>query len=264
MKFLVLDIEAVVDPTLWTPPADDPTQFAPVYAWRPICIGLVLVEQDPDSGDIVTRKIGSIVADPAIADRGAEEMGSYEWPAPDPDDLERSILVRFAETIARLERPTVVTWNGRGYDLPVLMLRSLRHGITQPWYYQQRDVRYRFSEEGHCDLKDAMSDHGASTKLDLDGMGRLIGCPGKFGDVQGANVGEAYAAGQIEEIVSYCIGDAVTTAFLWLRWQLLKGAMGHDSYRAAAGELLGKCEGEARLREWCTRVDRKVLLLEGT
>jgi predicted PolB exonuclease-like 3'-5' exonuclease len=241
MKFLVLDIEAVVDPTLWTPPDDDPTQFAPPYAWRPICIGLALLEGDGKG--IVTRRIGAIEI--VLGD-------------------EHHLLVKFAELIVRLERPTVVTWNGRGYDLPVLMLRSLRHGIAHPWYYQQRDVRYRFSEEGHCDLKDAMSDHGASTRLDLDGMGKLIGCPGKFGDVQGANVGEAYAAGRIEEIVSYCIGDAVTTAFLFLRWQLLKGAMGHDAYRAAAATLLFQCEHEPRLKEWCARVDQKVLLLEGT
>jgi 3'-5' exonuclease len=244
VKFLILDIEAVVDTSVWTPPAAEPDQFAPPYAWRPICVGMVLLEMDarPPAPSVVTRRIGAIF-----------EGGN-----------EQSLLDKFAETITRLERPCVVTWNGRGYDLPVLMLRSLRYGIAHPWYYQQRDARYRYSEDGHCDLKDAMSDFGACSKLGLDGMGKLIGCPGKFGDVTGASVAEAFAQWRFDEITSYCIGDAVTTAFLFLRWQLLKGTMGHDSYRAAAGDLMARCEGEARLGQWVARVNRRVLLLEGT
>lgn len=243
MKFLVLDIEAVVDTSVWTPPAAEPDQFAPPYAWRPICVGMVLLDTvGDDDVSFVCRRIGAIVEQPD----------------------EQALLSKFIATITRLERPCVVTWNGRGYDLPVLMLRSLRYGIAHPWYYQQRDARYRYSEDGHLDLKDAMSDFGACPKLDLDGMGKLIGCPGKFGDVQGASVGEAYAAGRIEEIASYCIGDAVTTAFLFLRWQLLKGAMGLDGYQAAARDLLGNCKGEPRLGQWVARVDREALLLEGT
>jgi 3'-5' exonuclease len=238
MKYLCLDIEAVVDLSVWTPPEDEPDQFAPPYAWRPICVGLVLL--DDGSAGVTAKRIGAI-----------------------DDADERALLVRFGNAIGHLERSfCVVTWNGRAYDLPVLMLRSARYGLSHPWYYQSRDTRYRFSEEGHLDLCDAMGDYGASRRLHLDGMARLIGLPGKFGDVTGASVGQAYAAGRLAEITSYCIADAVSTAFLWLRWRLLKGES-LDWYQAAAGRLMHACDAEPRLTEFCARVDRRVLLLEG-
>ena len=235
--FLCLDIEAVVDPTAWTPPADKPDTFAPPYAWRPICIGLVLLEDTAPGLEV--RKVGAL---------------------DDPD--EATLLGKFAALLEKLRRPTLVTWNGRAYDLPVLMLRSLRYGIRQPAYYQPRDVRYRYSEDGHCDLADAMGDYGATRALGLEGMSRLIGLPGKIGDVAGATVGEAYAAGRLEEITTYCIGDAVSTAFLWLRWGLLKGAVDVDRSQASAGTLLAACEYVPRLRPLVAAVDRRVLLLE--
>ncbi len=59
-------------------------------------------------------------------------------------------------------KPQVVTWNGRGFDLPVLALRGLRFGLDFGWYYRGEGYRYRFSEEGHLDLCDVLSDHGAA------------------------------------------------------------------------------------------------------
>src|SRR6266571_4794463 len=64
--------------------------------------------------------------------------------------------------------------------LPVLALRSLRHGVAMSWYYQGR-VRHRYTEEGHLDLCDMLSDHGAARQVSLDAVARLIGLPGKIG-----------------------------------------------------------------------------------
>lgn len=235
-----MDIEAVVDPAIWTPPADDPDAFAPPQAWRPICIGVVLLEAG-HGGAVATRQIGAIV-----------------------DDPERDLLIRFGETVAR-HCPTIVTWNGRGFDLPVLMLRSLRYGLTQSWYYRGKGMRYRFSEEGHCDLMDAMGDYGGARGLKLDELARLIGLPGKpkgADEVCGRNVAEAYAAGRIGEITAYCVADAVQTAFLWLRWRLLDGTLSTDEYRAGAAALLDACDHDERLGGLVASVDRRVLLLE--
>jgi predicted PolB exonuclease-like 3'-5' exonuclease len=232
---LVLDIEAVVDDALWTPPADKPDAFAPPFAWRPICIGLALL--DGDASGLSVRKLGVL-----------------------DDAQEPDLLRRIAQVGAR--RPHLVTWNGRAYDLPVLMMRSLRYGIVHPWYYGSRDMRYRYTEDGHCDLKDAMGDFGAVSGLHLDGMAKLIGLPGKFGEINGAGVAAAYAQGRLEEIGSYCMGDAVQTAFLWLRWQLLKGEATPEWYRAGAGRLLEACAAEPRLKDLAARVEHDVLLLE--
>jgi 3'-5' exonuclease len=246
-RFLVLDIEAIRDPATWTPPEADPDAFAPPYGWRPICIGAVMLEEVAGGG-LATRRIGVI----DVPKTGA------------PDGWERDLLLRFAEQFAGKSPPQVVTWNGRGYDLPVLLLRSLRYGITHAWYYNGRDVRYRYSEGGHCDLADAMADYGATRHLGLDGMAKVVGLPGKFGDIDGAGVGAAFAQGRHEEIASYCLADAVQTAFLFIRWQLLKGTLTPASYRGAAAHLLALCEDEPRLAAFTGLVDRRVLLLPET
>lgn len=277
MKILVLDIETVRDEAVWTPPAPPepwalaadakpiqgdsndvleiegevrpptPDHFAPPFAWQPIVIGCVLLERVHDQGPRLN-----------VVKVGAIEGGS---PEVDIASRERTILKRFSDFVGD-EPPLIVTWNGRAFDLPVLMLRSMRLGIAQPWYYRDRDNRYRFSEDGHCDLADAMGDYGAvKHHLGLDGMAKLIGLPGKFGDIDGAGVAEAFEAGRHAEIARYCMADAVQTAFLWARWCWFKGLLPVEAYREAAASLLaGSAE---HLPELAGLVDRKVLLLEG-
>lgn len=246
MSTLVLDIEAVRDPRLWSPPEDAPDAFPPPYAWRPICVGCVLLEDDQQEGYVRTVRVGVLEAEPEVnlAAREAE------------------VLRQFSRFVGE-RRPQVVTWNGRRYDLPVLMLRSMRAGLPQPWYYGAKGMRYRYSEEGHCDLADCMSDYGAAPAMGLDGMAKLIGLPGKFGDIDGAQVAEAFAAGRIEDIGSYCLADAVQTAFLSLRWLHLVGRLPVDSYRRSAEDLLLACRRSGRLDQLVERIDRAVLLLEG-
>jgi DNA polymerase elongation subunit (family B) len=228
-----------------TPAEREP--FPPTYAWRPICIGAVLLEEPPSGSDIfVTKHIGVMEELLAGTDAAA---------------VERSVLGMFSRTMNRKGRQTVVSWNGRGYDLPVLIQRSMRYGIAHPWYFE-RDVRYRYSEEGHCDLADAIGDFGAAQTPKLDGVAKLIGLPGKFGDIDGAAVGEAFAAGRLRDIGTYCMSDAVQTAFIWLRWLVLKGRLSVDGYRASAEGLLRYCATTGRLVEFTKLVDRRVLLLE--
>lgn len=241
MKYLVLDIEAVRDSRVWSPPTDKPDAFPAPFAWRPIVIGCVLL----DGERLEALKVG------AIAEGG---LGTE-------DERERSVLTRFAACFTP-GAPTVVTWNGRHFDLPVLMQRSMRHGLQHPWYYGSRDTRYRFSEGGHCDVADAIADYGGATQGGLDGSAKLIGLPGKFGDIDGAGVAEAYHAGRLADITRYCISDAVQTAFLLLRWWLLKGEIATEAYRKGAGSLLDACEAHGGLADFVARVDRRVLLLE--
>jgi hypothetical protein len=274
MQFLIIDIEAVVDPDVWTPPPapapsrfsggagfeqraampfegtitpPEPDHFPPPFAWRPICIGAVLLEDACDSNVVHTKHIGVMEELLAGADVAA---------------IERSVLGMFARTMARTGRQTLITWNGRRYDVPVLIQRSMRHGTPQPWYFANRDVRYRYTEDGHCDLADAIADYGGAPMPKLDGVAKLIGLPGKFGDIDGPRVAEALAAGRLRDIGTYCMSDAVQTAFIWLRWQLLKGNLTPAAYRASAEELLRECAITERLIEFTTLVDRRALLLE--
>jgi len=102
----------------------------------------------------------------------------------------------FADFMAKW-KPQVITWNGRGFDLPVLALRALRFGLDFRWYYRGEGYRYRFSEEGHLDLCDVIADHGAAKMTSLDGAARIVGLPGKDG-VDGSQVEALFHAGQMD------------------------------------------------------------------
>jgi predicted PolB exonuclease-like 3'-5' exonuclease len=242
---LVLDIETIRDPRMWTPPPDDPDAFAPPYAHQVICVGCVLLEHGPRDEYARTVRVGVL--------EGAPELSA--------DEREREVLGQFARFVGE-RRPDVATWNGRRFDLPTLMLRSMRLGICHAWYYSAQGMRYRYTEQGHCDLGDCMADYGAAPSLGLDGMSRLIGLPGKFGDIDGATVGQAYADGRIREIGSYCLADAAQTACLWLRWQHLTGRMRLDVYQRSVDELLQHLVASGRADELVAHVDRRVLFLQ--
>lgn len=269
MKFLVIDIECILDGRIWIPPEpDEPASFdarngdgslvlegwisppvkyvfPPPFAWRPISIGCALFELIEGAPRIV--RLGAIDA--------------TNWSESPHDEVEATILKTFSGYIGK-QAPDLVTWNGRAFDLPVLMLRSMRYGISHPWFYKSRDMRYRYSENGHCDLMDAMSEYGATQRPHLDQMAKLIGLPGKFGQIDGSSVGEAFAAGHYAEISNYCLSDVVQTSFLWLRWLLLTGSMSLEHYRESANGLLAHCSQGEHLQDFVERIDRKVLLLE--
>jgi len=204
MTYVVLDIETIPDRDLWSPPEDKPDAFAPPWAQRVVCWQAMMVAKDSASW------MGAV---------GVRD----EW----------TLLESFAEGMKRLKQsttPILVTWNGRSFDFPVIALRSLKHGIPVPWYYA-RDVRYRFSDEGHLDLCDAFSDHGATTKMTLDTCAKLCGIEGK-GDMTGADVEVAWQRGEHERIAAYCRRDVVTTALLLVRYKYLRGDLTSDAAQA--------------------------------
>jgi predicted PolB exonuclease-like 3'-5' exonuclease len=232
---LVLDIETVPDADLYTPPQPSPgvdRPFPPLFACRPIVIGVMWLDEQ-----LVCRRMGTI-------GEGKDEAG---------------MLADFAEFMGKYE-PNLVTWNGRGFDLPVLMLRSLRHGVSAPWYYKKGDYRYRYSTEGHLDLADFLSDHGATRMTSLHGAARLVGLPGKDG-VDGSQVEGMFRTGQIEALRGYCLSDVAQTAFVFLRYRLLAGMLDRATYTRVAGDLLAQMEADPRLSTLASHVERDRLLL---
>src|SRR4029078_4731217 len=142
-------------------------------------------------------------------------------------------------------RPQVVTWNGRGFDLPVLALRALRFAQNFRWYYRADGYRYRFTEEGHLDLCDVIYDTGAAKMTSLDGAARTIGLPGKDG-VDGSQGEGLFHAGQIDALRRDCLCDVGQTASLFLRYRLLSGDLDRDTYRHAASGMLAALETDGR------------------
>ena len=234
--FLVLDIETIPDAELYTPAQPSPGSeraFPPIFACKPVVIGVMWLDES-----LVCKKAGTI------------GEGKEEGP----------MLVDFAEFMAKWE-PTIVTWNGRGFDLPVLMLRSLRYGVSAPWYYRGTKYRHRYSADRHVDLCDVLADHGASRMTSLHGAARLIGLPGKEG-VDGSQVEALYRTGQMEVLRGYCLSDVAQTAFLFLRYRLLAGLCDRAAYSQAAAGLLDALAADPRLAPLVAHVDRARVLLE--
>jgi len=232
---LILDIETIPDRELYSPPETAPgaeRPFPPLYACRPIVIGVIWLDDA-----LGCRRIGIL----------------------GEDKSEAAMMTDFADFMGRV-RPLLVTWNGRSFDLPVLELRALRHGVHFGWYYRGGGYRYRFSEEGHLDLGDVIADFGAARMTSLDGAAKLIGLPGKVG-VDGSQVEGLFQAGEMDALRRYCLSDVAQTAFVYLRYKLVTGDIDLPTYRRVADDFLRALENDGRFAPLITACDRDRLLL---
>lgn len=121
---------------------------------------------------------------------------------------------------------TLVSFNGRNFDLPVLELQALRYGCQAPRYFNEKyGHRYRYSEEGHYDLLDFLSNAGMyRIRGGFNLLTRLIGLPGKT-QIDGSMIQGLWEAGQLPTIHAYCRQDVIQTHFLFLRMELMRGRL---------------------------------------
>jgi predicted PolB exonuclease-like 3'-5' exonuclease len=155
----------------------------------------------------------------------------------DEQSPERELVQRFFDGLDHYT-PVLVSWNGSGFDLPVLEYRALRHGVNAHRYWEvgesDRDFRYnnylsRYHWR-HIDLMDVLSGFGASSRASLDVVAQLIGLPGKLG-IGGANVWASYRRGELAAIRDYCETDVLNTYLIYLRFQLTRGELDAASYQ---------------------------------
>jgi 3'-5' exonuclease len=159
------------------------------------------------------------------------------WSLGTPDAGEADLIQRFFDGIDKYT-PQLVSWNGGGFDLPVLNYRSLIHGVCAPRYWDMGDddKDFRFNNylnryhTRHTDLMDVLSMYQPRATAPLDEFSRLLGFPGKLG-MDGSKVWDAYQAGGIEEIRNYCETDTVNTYLVYQRFQMLRGACQPEKYR---------------------------------
>ena len=145
----------------------------------------------------------------------------------EPEANEAAAIRRFFEGIDRYV-PQIVSWNGRGFDLPVLVNRGLQHAVGAACFWDTgRDNQdFRFSNyinrfhERHVDLMDLLSLYGGRGSP-LDDVARLSGFPGKIG-IRANAVWESYRRGEFAAIRNYCEADCVNTYLLFLRFQLMR------------------------------------------
>ena len=147
------------------------------------------------------------------------------------DYSEAGIVGEFWGRLERF-RGTLVSFNGRTFDLPVLELNALRHGCAIPRYFGG-GYRRRYSEEGHYDLYDFITNFGAiSVRGGFHLLAQLVGLPGK-GEVDGASVQALWESGRLVDIHAYCRRDVIQTYFLFLRVELMRGRITAEQHAAA-------------------------------
>lgn len=125
--------------------------------------------------------------------------------------------------------PILVDFNGKAFDLRVLELWAYRLGIRLPdHYFAKFGVRTRYNLDDHLDLQEFLTNHGAVRwKGGLNLFAKILGCPGK-GEVKGDQVEDLYLQGKTVEIDDYCMGDVMDTYFVFLRVQVLRGAIDRE------------------------------------
>ena len=188
-------------------------KFAKLPLHQIACIGAVIAER----GDWGWR----------VVSLGAPHIGNRS---------EAEIISAF---VARLEelRPQLVTFNGHGFDLPVLRYRAMVHALSAAGL-NCRSYFNRYSED--ClDLCDALSSFDARSKMKLDALCRVLGLPGKPEGIDGSKVADYVKAGRIQEVADYCETDVVNTYRVFLRYELFRAHITAEQYASSEAELEG-------------------------
>lgn len=206
--FAGLSDEQVLEAVMSLSRAQRNTEFLPLYLQRVVCISVVL--RTPSRFMVWSL--------------GEESSGEAE------------LITRFFEGIDKYT-PSLVSWNGSGFDLPVLHYRALLHGISAPRYWEtgENDTQFRYNNYlsryhyRHLDLMDVLASYNARAFAPLDGIATLLGFPGKMGQ-SGASVAEQFFSGEIKAIRNYCETDVLNTYLIYLRFQLLRGMITKAEY----------------------------------
>ena len=164
------------------------------------------------------------------------------WSLAEPEQSEGEIIQRFFDGVEKFT-PQLVSWNGGGFDLPVLHYRGLIHGVVAPRYWDLGDGDFADSRDfkwnnyisryhtRHLDLMDLLALYQPRANAPLDDLAKLIGFPGKLG-MDGGKVWEAWQAGEIAGIRDYCETDVMNTYLVLLRFRLMRGELTKPEYEA--------------------------------
>jgi 3'-5' exonuclease len=147
------------------------------------------------------------------------------------DYSEESIVRTFWQRLERFSG-TLVTFNGRSFDLPVLELQALKYGCQAHRYFSGK-ARNRYAEEGHFDLYDFLTNYGVHRlRGGFNLLAKMIGLPGKT-EIDGSMVQQLWQEERLDDIHRYCRHDVIQTYFLFVRVELLRGRLTPEQYEYA-------------------------------
>ncbi len=167
----------------------------------------------------------------AIGALFADKFGNFIKVGTFPGQSEKEMLEEFLGYLDK-KNPRLISFNGRGFDLPMLLLRAMKYNLSCPAYFEQDNIelnktkwenyRSRYSEQFHLDLLDVLGNYGAARGLKLDTLCQMVKLPGKY-NVSGDQVLALYYQGEVDKIKEYCESDVLNTYLLFLKYEILKG-----------------------------------------
>lgn len=196
-------------------------------------------QREKNGSDFLPLHLHKIVAISIVlrSEKNQDQPLLKVWSLGNLNSSETEILQRFYEGIERFS-PTLVSWNGCGFDLPVLHYRTLICGVTAGRYWENghgdRDFKWnnyinRYHER-HTDLMDVLAGYQPRANAPLDQIAALCGFPGKMG-MSGAKVWEMYQTGKLTDIRNYCETDVLNTYLVYLRFEHMRGNLTSEFYQ---------------------------------
>jgi predicted PolB exonuclease-like 3'-5' exonuclease len=221
MNCLVFDIETIPDIALGRRLYD-----LEGLSDEQVAKAMFALRRQDSGGDFLAHEQHRIIAISCVL-RSRE--GLRVWSLGDLSATEEELIERFFDGIEKFS-PDLISWNGTGFDLPVLNYRALRAGVQAPRYWEtgEGDTAFRYNNYlsrfhwRHTDLMDVLSGFQSRARVSLENMACLLGLPGKLG-FSGAQVWEAWLAGNLARIRHYCETDVLNTYLIYLRFELMRG-----------------------------------------
>jgi len=263
VKYLVQDIETIPESEIvdmWTPSQADKERypdkepFPPIWCHKVICIGLLVLDED-------YKPV-----------KGGCAAGGLTLPATEKAMIQSWNLTASGKRWDNTPALSMVDYNGRGFDVPVLQTRAFRYGLQMPWYFGKlkdnqgkvsswsKEYRDRYNGK-HLDVQELWTNKGGFRYPHMANLARLMGLPGKVG-IDGSQVHQAYKEERFEEIDGYCMEDVFQTAMIFQRFQYMTGKLTLEGYRDAATATLDYIRGMGGHEEFLGKVDNAALLCE--
>lgn len=184
----------------------------------------------------------------------ADDFGIFKRVSSIDGNNEKELIKSFLDFIDK-HNPKLISFNGRSFDMPMLMIRAMAYNLNCPAYFDTNNsslgkskwehYRARFSDRFHVDVMDHLGDFGAARGLKLDYLCAMVGLPGKY-DVHGDQVMDLFFSNELEKIRTYCESDVLNTYWLYLKYELLKGNLALSDYANALQKMdLGMDESQS-------------------
>ena len=235
MKTLIFDIETIPDTNTGRLLHD----FEGVSD-KDVATAMEHLQNQKTGSEFLPHYLHRVVAISAVL---AERDSVKVWSLGEVESSEEELVKRFFDGIDKFT-PELVSWNGSGFDLPVLHYRALLHKIAAPRYWETGDDDQSFRWNNylgrfhwrHIDLMDVLSSYQLRAAASLDACAKMLGFPGKQG-MDGKEVWTTWLEGRIEEIRNYCETDALNTYLIYLRFQFMRGHLGAEGYERACRQV---------------------------